>query len=238
MPSNHSPQRAASYHSQSTAVIASTPTSIAVGSPPRSPTVIHHHRSSSSSKSGGSSMPPNTPATRSPNLNEFRNTASSVASYQQQPPSKEQPSTAPPRQHYIRHQSRGSADSGGSGGATRKTTNGYPQVPSHGSSTTSIEIHNNAQSSSAVARDRRQAPSRPPTGSLECAVLPALDKLSRTRHGGAADLQALASAFRRAEQMSPGLCDHLVTELITTLAYPQVSNAELRTAIDRLTTSR
>jgi serine/threonine-protein kinase 24/25/MST4 len=241
MPSTHSPQRAQSYHSHSTTQNA--PTSISVGSPPRSPPTVIHHRSSSSSSKPSASMPPNTPANRSPNMNEFRSTASHVASYQHQQ-SKDQTSSQPQRQHYIRHQSRGSADSAGSGGAAARKTNGYPQVPTHGSgsggtSTTSIEILNNSSSpsSSSIPRDsRRQAPIRPPNGSLECAVLPALDKLSRTRHGGATDLQALATAFRRAEQMSPGLCDHLITELITTLAYPQVSNSELRTSIDRLTT--
>uniref|UniRef100_A0A915DJ43 non-specific serine/threonine protein kinase n=1 Tax=Ditylenchus dipsaci TaxID=166011 RepID=A0A915DJ43_9BILA len=78
--------------------------------------------------------------------------------------------------------------------------------------------------------------SRVPRGSLECALLPALDKLSRTRHGSA-DLQSVALALKRAEMTSPGLCDHLVTELLTTLAYPQASNTELRSAIDRLTTN-
>uniref|UniRef100_A0A183CG72 PX domain-containing protein n=1 Tax=Globodera pallida TaxID=36090 RepID=A0A183CG72_GLOPA len=73
--------------------------------------------------------------------------------------------------------------------------------------------------------------------SLENALLPALDKLARTRHG-AADLDTIATALKRAEQASPGLCDHLVTELITTLAYPQCTNMELRKAIDRLTTRR
>ncbi|KAI1723437.1 protein kinase domain-containing protein [Ditylenchus destructor] len=74
-------------------------------------------------------------------------------------------------------------------------------------------------------------------GSLECAFLPALDKLSRTRHGSA-DLQGVAMALKKAEMTSPGLCDHLVTELLTTLAYPQATNTELRSAIDRLTTSQ
>ena len=63
-----------------------------------------------------------------------------------------------------------------------------------------------------------------------------MDKLSRTRHGGAADLALIAKAFKQAETESPGLCDHLVTELLTTLAYPQAQNHELRVAIDRLTT--
>ncbi|CAD5230515.1 unnamed protein product [Bursaphelenchus okinawaensis] len=74
-----------------------------------------------------------------------------------------------------------------------------------------------------------------PRGSLICTLLPALDKLSRTRHGNA-DLNGVATALRRAEIASPGFCDHFVTELITLLAHPQTSNTDLRNAIDRLTT--
>ncbi|KAL3098427.1 hypothetical protein niasHS_003780 [Heterodera schachtii] len=86
------------------------------------------------------------------------------------------------------------------------------------------------------------APPPPPIrgvrcSSLENTLLPALDKLTRTRHG-AAHLDTIAVALKRAEQASPGLCDHLVTELITTMAHPQCTNAELRKAIDRLTTRR
>ena len=73
-----------------------------------------------------------------------------------------------------------------------------------------------------------------PRGSLTRAFLPALEKLSRTRHG-AADLDTIAVALRRAEDASPGLCDHLCAELLTTLVYPQCTNIELRKAIDRLT---
>ncbi|KAL7074768.1 hypothetical protein ACQ4LE_005957 [Meloidogyne hapla] len=73
-----------------------------------------------------------------------------------------------------------------------------------------------------------------PRGSLTRAFLPALEKLSRTRHG-AADLETIAMALRRAEDASPGLCDHLCTELLSTLVYPQCTNIELRKAIDRLT---
>jgi len=73
-----------------------------------------------------------------------------------------------------------------------------------------------------------------PRGSLTRAFLPALEKLSRTRHG-AADLETIAIALRRAEDASPGLCDHLCTELLTTLVHPQCTNIELRKAIDRLT---
>jgi hypothetical protein len=74
-----------------------------------------------------------------------------------------------------------------------------------------------------------------PRGSLTCTLLPALDKLSRTRHGSA-DLNGIANALRRAEAASPGFCDHFVGELITTLSYPCATNSEIRTVLDRLTT--
>lgn len=74
-----------------------------------------------------------------------------------------------------------------------------------------------------------------PRGSLSCTLLPALDKLSRTRHGSA-DLNGIANALRRAEATSPGFCDHFVGELITILSYPYATNAEIRAGIDRLTT--
>ncbi|KAI1722998.1 protein kinase domain-containing protein [Ditylenchus destructor] len=101
---------------------------------------------------------------------------------------------------------------------------------------TSHQQNRQAASPSANALGATRAP-RISRGSLECAFLPALDKLSRTRHGSA-DLQGVAMALKKAEMTSPGLCDHLVTELLTTLAYPQATNTELRSAIDRLTTSQ
>ncbi|GMR59839.1 hypothetical protein PMAYCL1PPCAC_30034, partial [Pristionchus mayeri] len=71
---------------------------------------------------------------------------------------------------------------------------------------------------------------------LEFSLLPALEKLSRTRHAGA-ELEQLAEALKAAEEACPGLCDQLVAELLTTLAHPQVPTAELSAAIARLTTS-
>jgi hypothetical protein len=83
---------------------------------------------------------------------------------------------------------------------------------------------------------QHQKPSvQQPRGSLACTLLPALDKLSRTRHGSA-DLNGIANALRRAEAMSPGFCDHFVGELVTILSYPYSTNAEIRAGIDRLTT--
>jgi hypothetical protein len=76
-----------------------------------------------------------------------------------------------------------------------------------------------------------------PRGSLVCTLLPALDKLSRTRHGSA-DLNGIGAALKRAEQASPGFCDHFVAELITILTFPRATNSEIRSAIDRLTTGK
>jgi len=71
-------------------------------------------------------------------------------------------------------------------------------------------------------------------GALECTLLPALDRLSRSRHAGA-DLNAVADSLRAAEAACPGLCDQLVVELLRTLAIPQVTTSDLQAACDRLT---
>uniref|UniRef100_A0A914DPX1 Protein kinase domain-containing protein n=1 Tax=Acrobeloides nanus TaxID=290746 RepID=A0A914DPX1_9BILA len=133
--------------------------------------------------------------------------------------------------------------------AHQHSTNLYANGPLSGSPKGSFHTHSSYQpppvpqhmSNSFSPGNSLQREGRTPNaprGSLECALLPALDKLSRTRHGGAADLALIAKAFKQAETESPGLCDHLVTELLTTLAYPQAQNHELRVAIDRLTTKR
>ena len=165
--------------------------------------------------------------------------ASPVASYQQGSGS---PSSGygseQSRQNYIRHQARASSDSVGSGNGTGRSSqksNGYPKVPPHGSTQIEIGVSHNQRHSGERLEERRP---KIPRGSLDCAILPALEKLSRTRHGGAADLQSLASTFRRVEQTYPGLCDQLITELISNLVHPQIPNSELREAIDRLTTAR
>ncbi|KAE9549021.1 hypothetical protein FO519_007765 [Halicephalobus sp. NKZ332] len=218
------PQRSSIYN----------PTSIAVGSPP-SPE-ISHNRSSSLSSKQSSSIPPNTPNSLSPNLSALRNVGSPVASYQQGAGS---PSSGygseQSRQHYIRHQARASSDSVGSGKSTQKSSNGFPKIPPHGSTQIEIGLSHNQRNSGDKIEERRP---KVPRGSLDCAILPALEKLSRTRHGGAADLHNLANTFRRVEQTYPGLCDQLITELISNLAHPQIPNSELREAIDRLTTTR
>lgn len=105
-------------------------------------------------------------------------------------------------------------------------SNGYqnkqmPRVPQHAAP------HPNAQHQKPTVQQ--------PRGSLACTLLPALDKLSRTRHGSA-DLNGIANALRRAELTSPGFCDHFVGELVTILSYPYSTNAEIRAGIDRLTT--
>lgn len=69
---------------------------------------------------------------------------------------------------------------------------------------------------------------------MEYTLLPALDKLARTRHSGA-NLDAVALAFKEAEKNCPGVCDQFLVELLTTVAYPQATESELQAAVDRLT---
>lgn len=83
--------------------------------------------------------------------------------------------------------------------------------------------------------------------------------MSRTRHA-TAELDALANAFRHAEEVSseysyfymihthhfpfyafsfqvcPGICNELVEEILTRLAHPQVNQGDLGRAVKRLTT--
>lgn len=122
------------------------------------------------------------------------------------------------------------------------------QVQSNGRPTSNFEHptngsqHKPAVKNSHLAQHVNSQPPQKPTlqqprGSLACTLLPALNKLSRTRHGNA-DLNGVASALRRAENASPGFCDHFVGELITILSYPCATNSEIRTIIDRLTTDQ
>ncbi|VDO30500.1 unnamed protein product [Brugia timori] len=71
-------------------------------------------------------------------------------------------------------------------------------------------------------------------GVLEYTLLPALDRLARTRHSGT-DLNAVAAAFKEAEKNCPGICDEFLVELLTAVAYPQATESELQAAVDRLT---
>ncbi|RCN52876.1 kinase domain protein [Ancylostoma caninum] len=72
-------------------------------------------------------------------------------------------------------------------------------------------------------------------GALEYSLLPALEGMSRTRHA-TAELDALANAFRHAEEVCPGICNELVEEILTRLAHPQVNQGDLGRAVQRLTT--
>lgn len=120
------------------------------------------------------------------------------------------------------------------------------QVRNNGRPTSNFEYShpsNGASHKPAAAKPTAQHQNTPqqrpnvqqPRGSLVCTLLPALDKLSRTRHGSA-DLNGIANALRRAEAASPGFCDHFVTELITIMSYPCATNSEIRAVIDKLTT--
>uniref|UniRef100_A0A0N5ALW9 non-specific serine/threonine protein kinase n=1 Tax=Syphacia muris TaxID=451379 RepID=A0A0N5ALW9_9BILA len=71
-------------------------------------------------------------------------------------------------------------------------------------------------------------------GALECAFLPALEKLAYTRHAGD-HLNAVKRALKGVEKSCPGLCDQLLYELFTSLASPQATESEFQSAIDCLT---
>ncbi|KAI6227206.1 Protein kinase domain-containing protein [Aphelenchoides besseyi] len=76
-----------------------------------------------------------------------------------------------------------------------------------------------------------------PRGTLVSTLLPALDKLSRTRHG-TADLHGIATALKQAEQMSPGFCDGLLSEVMSIMTFASSSHSEVRNAIERLSNRR
>ncbi|CAD6193909.1 unnamed protein product [Caenorhabditis auriculariae] len=83
----------------------------------------------------------------------------------------------------------------------------------------------------------RDASPAPPQrkGALDYSLLPALEQLARTRHASAA-LDSLRSALREAESASPGLCNQLVEEIVKRIAYPQVNQSDLASAMRRLIT--
>ncbi|KIH46241.1 hypothetical protein ANCDUO_23708, partial [Ancylostoma duodenale] len=83
--------------------------------------------------------------------------------------------------------------------------------------------------------ERVPSPRRRVPGALEYSLLPALEGMSRTRHA-TAELDALANAFRHAEEVCPGICNELVEEILTRLAHPQVNQGDLGRAVQRLTT--
>ncbi|KAI6209218.1 Protein kinase domain-containing protein [Aphelenchoides besseyi] len=76
-----------------------------------------------------------------------------------------------------------------------------------------------------------------PRGTLVSTLLPALDKLSRTRHG-TADLNGIATALKQAEQMSPGFCDGLLSEVMSIMTFASSNHSEVRNAIERLSNRR
>lgn len=72
-------------------------------------------------------------------------------------------------------------------------------------------------------------------GALDCAILPAIEKLALTRHSGTDQLAGVKRAFQQAERNCPGLCDQLLYELLSTVAGPQATESELQAAINCLT---
>ncbi|VDM40242.1 unnamed protein product [Toxocara canis] len=146
-----------------------------------------------------------------------------VSSYQSQ-----SVPTAQSRQSGI--SANGSVSHGG-GSNGRSSTSG-----AHSSQQNHYQPSSYASSSTSVP-EPQQVVYEPPRrkGALEYTLLPALDKLARTRHSGA-DLDAVAMALKHAERNCPGVCDQLLVELLTTIAFPQATESELQAAIERLTT--
>ncbi|CAJ0587270.1 unnamed protein product, partial [Mesorhabditis spiculigera] len=75
------------------------------------------------------------------------------------------------------------------------------------------------------------------TGALENGLLPALEKLQRTRHAHP-ELEALANAFRDAEKRSPGICDKFIIDLISSITAPQAKPHMVEAATERLISRR
>ncbi|KAH7707314.1 STE/STE20/YSK protein kinase [Aphelenchoides avenae] len=227
------------------------PTMIALGSPTNSPPKMRKHPQEASASSdavqrrdhAAHSKPKSSSASSGVPHSHRASATSSTGNYLPGPHHPHNYSAASAAQHHSAASSSAASNgSGASNGSASKSSQQHGErgggFHSHASyppaSTTTAMNQPPVQHSKSGSGGRAAAP-RVPKGSLECALLPALDKLSRTRHANA-DLETVAAALRRAEMSSPGLCDHLVTELLTTLAYPQATNNELRAAIDRLTT--
>ncbi|KAH7711890.1 STE/STE20/YSK protein kinase [Aphelenchoides avenae] len=228
------------------------PTMIALGSPTNSPPKMRKHPQEASASSdavqrrdhAAHSKPKSSSASSGVPHSHRASATSSTGNYLPGPHHPHNYSAASAAQHHSAASSSAASNgSGASNGSASKSSQQHGErgggFHSHASyppaSTTTTAMNQPPAQHSKSGSGGRAAAPRVPKGSLECALLPALDKLSRTRHANA-DLETVAAALRRAEMSSPGLCDHLVTELLTTLAYPQATNNELRAAIDRLTT--
>ncbi|XGW07003.1 hypothetical protein V3C99_016927 [Haemonchus contortus] len=124
----------------------------------------------------------------------------------------------------------GGREYGGSGGrSNRLETERDRQTGSGGRNGFPSSVHVPAH------HERAPSPRRRMPGALEYSLLPALEGMSRTRHA-TAELDALANAFRHAEEVCPGICNELVEEILTRLSHPQVNQSDLRRAVQRLTT--
>uniref|UniRef100_A0A915BXK1 non-specific serine/threonine protein kinase n=1 Tax=Parascaris univalens TaxID=6257 RepID=A0A915BXK1_PARUN len=121
------------------------------------------------------------------------------------------------------------------GSAPYGTSNGRSSASAVHSSENHYQPSSYASSSSSVSDSQQDAYEPRRKGALEYTLLPALDKLARTRHSGA-DLDAVALALKHAERNCPGVCDQLLVELLTTIAFPQATESELQAAVERLTT--
>lgn len=182
------------------------PTTITVASPPSSPNLPHRAQQQH---------------THSPS------SSSSRAHERQRPP----PQNA--RGHHassFHPMENGTREYGGSGGrSNRHEGERERQTGSGGRNGHVNAIHVSGH------HERAPSPRRRTPGALEYSLLPALEGMSRTRHA-TAELDALANAFRQAEETCPGICNELVEEILTRLSHPQVNQGDLRRAVQRLTT--
>ncbi|KAK5967469.1 Mitogen-activated protein kinase kinase kinase kinase [Trichostrongylus colubriformis] len=140
------------------------------------------------------------------------------------------PNTRSHHQSSFNSMENGGREYGGSGGRNNRLENERErQTGSGGRNGYPSSVHVSAH------HERAPSPRRRTPGALEYSLLPALEGMSRTRHA-TAELDALANAFRHAEEVCPGICNELVEEILTRLSHPQVNQSDLRRAVQRLTT--
>ncbi|KAK6032568.1 kinase domain protein, partial [Ostertagia ostertagi] len=169
---------------------------------------------------------PNLPR-RAPQHTHSPSSSSSRAQDRQRPSAPNARSHHPSSFHAMEN---GGREYGGSGGrSNRLEAERERQTGSGGRNGYPSSVHVSAH------HERAPSPRRRTPGALEYSLLPALEGMSRTRHA-TAELDALANAFRHAEEVCPGICNELVEEILTRLSHPQVNQSDLRRAVQRLTT--
>uniref|UniRef100_A0A915DIH3 Protein kinase domain-containing protein n=1 Tax=Ditylenchus dipsaci TaxID=166011 RepID=A0A915DIH3_9BILA len=113
----------------------------------------------------------------------------------------------------------------------------YQKKPEHricqNQQNSSSFLANNAASGNQYKQQRQECQ----VNAVSSPINDRVNRVSKVPRGSLQYLQSVALELKRAEMTSPGLCDHLVAELLITLSYPQVNNGEIRSAIGRLTST-